>query len=83
MLFNFYIMKNSTLLRGALAGSKDVDKADFIIDLEDQKIFIYNKEYNCTYRIIIYLNNLYVMSLVNRVNDLEGIYEKDINRDKR
>lgn len=83
MLFNFYIMKNSTLLKGILKGSKFAkdQKYDYEIDLDNQKINIYNKEYNSTYRIIIYVNNLYIMTLINRINDLENSYEKKLNPD--
>jgi hypothetical protein len=78
-------MKNSTLLKGIIKGSKFTkdQKYDYEVDLEEQKIYIWNKEYNSTYRIIIYVNNLYIMTLINRINDLENSYEKDINKDKR
>lgn len=84
MLFNFYIMKNSELLVGRIKGSKlgKPENYDYEVDLEEQKIYIRNKEYNSTYRIIIYVNNLYIMTLINRINDLEGMYEKDIPRTK-
>ena len=83
ILFNFYIMKNSKLLRGTYPENREADHGDYIVNLHDQQILIYDKEYNATYRIVIYLNSLYVLSLINRINDLEGSYERDINRNKR
>lgn len=78
MLFNFYILKDSEMLHGIYKGSKFADKKDYDyeIDLEEQKIYIKNKSYNATYRIVIYVNNLYIMTLINRINDLEESYEK-------
>jgi hypothetical protein len=78
MLFNFYILKDSEMLHGIYKGSKFANKKDYDyeIDLEEQKIYIKNKSYNATYRIVIYVNNLYIMTLINRINDLEESYEK-------
>ena len=79
ILFNIYIMKNSTILNG----DKSKGKISYKIELDKERVLIYNKTYDATYRIVIYINNLYIMTLINRLNDLEGSYEKDIHKDKR
>jgi hypothetical protein len=81
ILFNFIIMKNNTVLKSKKL--KEGDKIDYVVDLENQRILIYNKNYNATYRIVIYINNLYIMSLINRISDLDNTYERDMKKDKR
>jgi hypothetical protein len=80
ILFNFIIMKNNVKLKDKKL--KETDKIDYVVELENQRILIYNKNYNATYRIVIYINNLYIMTLMNRVSDWDSTYERDMKRDK-
>ena len=80
ILFNFIIMQNNTMLKDKKL--KEDDKIDYVVELDKQRLLIYNKNYNATYRIVIYINNLYIMSLMNRISDLDKTYERDMNRDK-
>lgn len=73
------IMKNNEMLN--CDSSKG--KVSYVIDWDKEQILLYNKSYQSTYRLIIYVNNLYVNTLSNRINDLEGSYEKDIHADRR
>jgi hypothetical protein len=80
ILFKFHIMKNSTILKRKMDDETDFD---YVVDLDNQQILIYNKEYNATYRIVIYLNNLYITSLTNRINNMDASYEEDIHKKER
>jgi hypothetical protein len=73
-------MKNNVKLKDKKL--KETDKIDYVVELENQRILIYNKNYNATYRIVIYINNLYIMTLMNRVSDWDSTYERDMKRDK-
>ena len=79
ILFNIYIMKNNTVLNC----DKSKGKISYKVELEKQRVLIYNKTYSATYRIVIYINNLYIMTLMNRLNNLEDSYEVDIHKDRR
>ena len=73
-------MQNNTKLKDRKVN--DGDKIDYVVELDKQRILIYNKNYNATYRIVIYINNLYIMSLINRVSDWDNTYERDMKKDK-
>lgn len=78
IIFEFIIMKNGEILNS----DSRRGRVDYTIDLEKQKILIYNKDYSTSYRILIYQNNYYVMNLVNRINQLEEKYEKGIKKER-
>lgn len=72
VLFDFVIMKNGDRLNG----DRTKGKLDYVIDLDNQLILIYNKNTAATYRILIYVNNLYIMTLFNSISEVEVKYEK-------
>ena len=74
ILFNFIIMKNNTRLNN----NRSVGKLDYVTDLPNQRILIYNKNSSSTYRIVIYVNNLYINQLMLRIGKMDEVYEKDI-----
>lgn len=78
ILFEFIIMKNGEILNS----DPRRGKVDYTIDLDKQRILIYNKDYSTSYRILIYQNNYYVMTLFNRLNELESKYEKGIKKER-
>ena len=78
ILFHFIIMKNATKLNGDLSKGK----IDYKVDLEGQRILIYNKVPGATYRLLIYLNNLYIATLINKVDGLDKQYEEDLEKEK-
>lgn len=71
ILFNFIIMKNNKMLNS----DRKKGKVDYIIDLHKQRILIYNKTKNATYRLVIYLNNLYILKIMNEINEFERRYD--------
>ena len=72
ILFNFIITKNAQILNG----KSDKGKLDYKVDFEEQKILIYNENSSATYRLLVYVNNLYVMQLHQRLETDERYYEK-------
>lgn len=75
LLFNFIILKNETVLKGKK--EKPSDKLDYVVDLPNQRVLIYNKNENATYRILIYVNNLYINQLMDAIGDYQSYYEYD------
>ena len=71
ILFNFIIMKNNKMLNS----DRKKGKIDYIVDLHKQRILIYNKTKNATYRLVIYLNNLYILKIMNEINEFERRYD--------
>lgn len=71
ILFNFIIMKNNKMLNS----DRKKGKVDYIVDLHKQRILIYNKTKNATYRLVIYLNNLYILKIMNEINEFERLYD--------
>lgn len=72
LLFDFVIMKNNKRLNN----NPKLGKVDYIIDLKKERILIYNKNHNATYRLIIYLNNLFVLNIQNEKNKFKELYDK-------
>lgn len=72
-LFNFIIMKNNTRLNDNL----NKGRLDYKVELDKQRILIFNKSKRSTYRILIYLNNLEIMKITNIINDLKNTYEDE------
>ena len=79
ILFNFILMKDDEVLNG----DREKGKIGYLVDLDAHKILIFNKNYNATYRIVIYINNLYFTTLMNRLADLDKQYEEDHTPEKR
>nr|DAJ14336.1 MAG TPA: hypothetical protein [Myoviridae sp. ctNPX13] len=75
MLFNFIILKNETILKGKK--EKPGDKIDYVVDLEHKRVLIYNKNEDATYRILIYVNNLYIHQISDAISDYQSFYEYD------
>lgn len=71
ILFNFIIMKNNKMLNS----DRKKGKVDYIVDLHKQRILVYNKTKNATYRLVIYLNNLYILKIMNEINEFERRYD--------
>jgi hypothetical protein len=72
ILFDFIITKNADILNC----NPKKGKIDYKVDLTKQKIYIYNKNPSATYRLLIYVNNLYILQLHERLEENERIYEK-------
>ena len=75
ILFNFIILKNETILKGKK--EKPGDKIDYVVDLPHKRVLIYNKNVDATYRILIYVNNLYINQISDNISDLQSYYEYD------
>ena len=75
ILFNFIILKNETILKGKK--EKQGDKIDYVVDLPHKRVLIYNKNVDATYRILIYVNNLYINQISDNISDLQSYYEYD------
>ena len=75
ILFNFIILKNETVLKGKK--EKPDDKIDYVVDLPHKRVLIYNKNIDATYRILIYVNNLYINQISDNISDLQSYYEYD------
>lgn len=71
ILFDIIIMKNNKKLNN----DRKKGKIDYIVDLHKKRILIYNKNKNATYRLVIYLNNLYVLKIMNEINDFKRMYD--------
>ena len=71
ILFDFIIMKNNKKLNS----DRRKGKVDYIVDLPKQRLLIYNKSRNSTYRLVIYLNNLYIMKIMNDINQFSSRYD--------
>lgn len=74
-LFEFIIMKNNTKLNS----DPNKGRLDYEVELDKQRILIYNKGAKATYRILIYTNNLRIMQLSNIISGLENRYENDVS----
>jgi hypothetical protein len=79
ILFNFILMKDDEVLNA----DKSKGKVSYYVDLEKHKIYIFNKNYAATYRLVIYINNLYFTTLMNRLGELDKQYEEDLHPEKR
>lgn len=75
ILFEFIIMKNNHELNS----NPNKGKLDYVVDLENQQIKIYNKNSKCTYRLLIYINNLYIMTLMNTISEMTEKYDKGLD----
>ena len=78
ILLNIIIMKNNEILNG----DRSKGKVSYIIDYDKEEIMIYNRNFSCTYRIIVYVNTLYISTLLGTLNDLDGVYERDMKNAK-
>jgi hypothetical protein len=68
-------MKNNTQLNS----DPKKGRLDYEVELDKQRILIYNKGAKATYRILIYTNNLRIMQLSNIISGLENRYENDVS----
>lgn len=75
ILFNFIVLKNETVLKSKKE-NKD-DRIDYRVDLRNQRVLIYNKNEDATYRILIYVNNLYIHQVSDAISDLQSFTEYD------
>lgn len=75
LLFNFIVLKNETVLKDKK--EKPDDRIDYSVDLRNQRIKIYNKSEKATYRILIYVNNLYIHQISDVLSDYQSFYEYD------
>ena len=55
-------------------------KIDYVVDLANKEIKIYNKNSKCTYRLLIYINNLYIMTLMNTISEMTEKYDKGLDK---
>ena len=76
ILFEFIIMKNNQKLNS----DPTKGKIDYVVDLANKEIKIYNKNSKCTYRLLIYINNLYIMTLLNTINEMTEKYDKGLDK---
>jgi hypothetical protein len=67
-LFHFIIMKNNERMNG----DKSKGKLDYIFDMKKKRILLYNKSENASYRLLAYVNNLQIMTIMNSINNLEN-----------
>ena len=67
-LFHFIIMKNNERMNG----DKSKGKLDYIFDMKKKRILLYNKSGNASYRLLAYVNNLQIMTIMNSINNLEN-----------
>ena len=74
ILLRIIIMKNSEVLNA----NRSKGKISYIIDYDKEEIMIYNRTFGATYRIIVYVNTLYITTLRGRYNDIEAIYERKL-----
>lgn len=74
ILLNFILMKNNEVLNA----DRSKGKISYVINYDKDEIMIYNRTFGATYRIIVYVNTLYIATLRGRINDLEGIYERKL-----
>ena len=72
-LFDFVMMKNNKMLNH----DKAKPPIDYELDLDHQRILIWNKSKTATYRLLIYVNNLKIMELSNIISDLKNSYESE------
>lgn len=80
LLFNFIVMRNSEKLSDKL---NEDGKRDYEIDFENFQLKIYKISLNSTYRLIIYINNLYVTNLMNTINHLDTAYEAPVHKKRK
>jgi hypothetical protein len=67
-------MKNNQMLNG----DKSKGKLDYVLDMDKKRILLYNKSGNASYRLLAYVNNLQIMTIMNSINNLENTaYETD------
>jgi hypothetical protein len=78
ILFEFVLMKNNERMNC----DRSKGPLDFKVDLDEQKMYIYNHNHNATYRLLIYVNNLYIVKLFNIISNVEETYEKPYNKEK-
>ena len=76
ILFEFIIMKNNQKLNS----DPSKGKIDYVVDLANKEIKIYNKNSKCTYRLLIYINNLYIMTLMNTISEMTEKYDKGLDK---
>lgn len=74
VVFNIIIMKNNTKLSDK--PNPETGRRDYSVDYDNLKIKIYNINESATYRLVIYLNNLYINNLINTINDIDESYEQ-------
>ena len=72
ILLKIVIMKNNEVLNG----DRSKGKVSYVVNYDKQEIMIYNRNFASTYRIIVYVNTLYIATLKGKYNDIEGIYER-------
>jgi hypothetical protein len=61
-------MKNNERMNG----DKSKGKLDYIFDMKKKRILLYNKSENASYRLLAYVNNLQIMTIMNSINNLEN-----------
>ena len=79
VIFHIILMRNNTQLSDKLDPS--TCKKDYEFDYNTLKLKIFEPDANATYRIVIYVNNLYINNLVNTVNDIDCCYEQPVGKD--
>lgn len=83
ILLQFIVMKNNEQLHEVVV-KDNTNEGDFEINWDDLSLKIYNIDVGATYRLVIYLNNLYIQQLGDNYNNTISSYEQPVsNHDKR
>ena len=59
---------------------KLVNGKDYIVDYEDFRLIIKDSRADCTYRLCVFLNNLYVQDLMENYNNISSSNEPPVGR---
>lgn len=79
LIFNIILMKNNEKLSDE--EDPETKYRDYYFNFDEMKLYIYNKDPDATYRLVIYVNELYINNLSNNLNNLDSVYEQPYGKD--
>lgn len=74
LIFNMILMKNNEKLSDKK--NPETGECDYYFNFDEMTLYIYNKDPDATYRLVIYVNELYINNLSNNLNNLDSCYEQ-------